>query len=177
MDRRSFLKGMFAAALYVGAVGTFAEADEGYPRSVRMYNTHTGEDIAVTYRDDTGYIPGALEEINHFLRCHHTNEVHRIEPGLIDLAGRIDARYGGGNIIQVISGYHSPEYNSILANRSSSVAKSSLHMKGLALDFTIPGIRNSDLFKSVRSMNAGGAGLYTEFVHMDTGRVRSWGSV
>ena len=42
---------------------------------VSLYNLHTDERLSVTYRDETGaYDQDALNALNHFLRCHHTNE-------------------------------------------------------------------------------------------------------
>lgn len=98
-----------------------------------------------------------------------------MDPRLFDLLSQVDTAFGGGNTIHVVSGYRSPEYNAILASRSSSVAKKSLHMQGLALDFRIPGVGMKELFRRVRGLNAGGAGYYRNFVHMDTGSVRTWG--
>ncbi len=109
------------------------------------------------------------------MRCHYNDRVHKMDPALFDLLSRVDTAFGGGNTIHIVSGYRSPEYNAILASRSSGVAKKSLHMQGLALDFRIPGISMRELFRRVRGLRAGGAGLYKEFVHMDTGRVRTWG--
>ena len=166
---------MFAAALLLGALEVPARADEDSP-TLRMYNTHTDENLTVTYRDGQGYIPDAMEKIDHFLRCHYNNEVHRMEPSLMDLLSRVDKAYGGGNTIHVISGYRSPEYNAILASNSKGVAPKSLHTKGMAIDFRIPGVTMGRLYHTVRSLMSGGAGIYTEFVHMDVGRVRTWGT-
>ncbi len=177
IGRRGFIRGLLGAALYIGASGSFASAENDAGQTIRMYNTHTREYISVAHRDARGYIPEALERINHFLRCHYNNEVHPIDPALIDLLCTVDRAHGGGNVLQVISGYRSPAYNAILASNSSGVARSSMHMKGQAIDFTIPGTLNRDLFRTVRSLEAGGAGIYPKFVHMDTGRVRTWGSV
>lgn len=178
MDRRSFLKGALATALFLGAAQAWpARADEPGGHSLSMYNTHTEEYLVVTHRDEQGrLILEAHEKINNFLRCHHTGEVHNIEPGLIDLLCQVDSLHGGGNLVQVISGYRSPEYNAILASRSSGVAKSSLHMKGMAIDFTMPGVGMRELYSAVRSLRAGGAGIYSGFVHMDVGRIRTWGA-
>jgi len=129
----------------------------------------------VTFKDEDGYIAESLDKLNHFMRCHYNNKVHEMDPALFDMLSRIDAAYGGNNTMHIVSGYRSPEYNAILASRSSSVAKKSLHMKGLAVDFRIPGVKMRSLFGKVRSLHAGGAGSYRNFVHMDTGRVRTWG--
>jgi uncharacterized protein YcbK (DUF882 family) len=176
MDRRSFIKRALVTALFLGTLETPARAFDGDRSTVSMYNTHTDETLTVTFRDGQGYIPDALDKVNRFLRCHYNNEVHRIEPGLMDLLARVDGLYGGGNLIRVISGYRSMEYNAILARNSSGVARASLHTKGMAIDFMIPGVAMHDLFHKVRGLDAGGAGIYPEFVHMDVGRVRTWGN-
>jgi len=175
MDRRGFLKGAFAAALFMGAVEWPGKsyADTGGPLS--MYNTHTDEYLSIAYRDEKGYIPESMDKIDNFLRCHYNGAVHKIEPGLIDLLSKVDGLYGGGNLIHVISGYRSPEYNAILVKNSGGVASHSLHTKGMAIDFRIPDVGMKDLYGKVRTLMAGGAGIYEEFVHMDVGRVRFWG--
>lgn len=54
------------------------------------------------------------------------------------------------------------------------MAEGSLHLDGLAIDFAIPGIRTEKLAKAAVQLQAGGVGLYQEFVHIDVGRVRHW---
>jgi len=175
MNRRSFLKGMFAAALLFGASQMPARADDEESYSLKMYNTHTGEYMNVSLLEKQGFVPHDMEKVDRFLRCHYTNEVHKIEPGLVGLLARIDRMHGGGNLVHIISGYRSPTYNAILAKRSNGVAAHSLHTKGMAVDFMLPGVGMQKLFTAVRSLSAGGAGIYPEFVHMDVGRVRTWG--
>lgn len=175
MNRRSFLKGMFAAALLFGASQMPARADEEGPYSLKMYNTHTDEYINIAVSDVRGCSRDEMEQVDRFLRCHYTDEVHKIEPELISLLARVDRMHGGGNLVHIISGYRSPSYNAILAKRSTGVAAHSLHTKGMAVDFMIPGVGMQKLFAAVRSLSAGGAGIYPEFVHMDVGRVRTWG--
>lgn len=143
--------------------------------TLSLYNTHTEEHLMVRYKDTSGYIPEALDKLNRHLRCHYNNKVHNMDPALFDMLSEVDIMHGGGNTMHIISGYRSPEYNTILASRSNGVAGKSLHMQGLAIDFRIPGVPMKELYGTVHSLKAGGSGIYTGFVHMDTGRVRSWG--
>jgi uncharacterized protein YcbK (DUF882 family) len=175
MDRRSFLKGVLAAAIMFGASQISARADDEGPYTLKMYNTHTGEYMNLVLRDGQSCAPGDMDKVDRFLRCHYNDEVHKMEPGLVGLLARIDRMHGGGNLVHIISGYRSPAYNAILASRSNGVAAHSLHTKGMAVDFMIPGVGMQKLFADVRSLSAGGAGVYPEFVHMDVGRVRTWG--
>ena len=64
----------------------------------------------------------------------------------------------------------------MLNKNSSGVAKKSLHMQGKAIDIRLPGRQLSELRKMAQNMKVGGVGFYpgSEFIHLDTGRVRSW---
>ena len=56
------------------------------------------------------------------------------------------------------------------------MARRSLHMDGKAIDVRLPGVALADLRDAALSLKAGGVGFYPRenFVHIDTGRVRSW---
>ena len=56
------------------------------------------------------------------------------------------------------------------------MAKRSLHMDGKAFDIRLPGTDLRTLQKAAMSLKGGGVGFYasSQFVHMDTGRVRYW---
>jgi len=66
----------------------------------------------------------------------------------------------------------------MLNKKSSGVAKKSLHMQGRAIDIRLPGRQLASLQQAAMSLHAGGVGYYSrsDFIHIDTGRVRSWGS-
>ena len=66
----------------------------------------------------------------------------------------------------------------MLRRRSSGVAQNSLHTKGQAMDYYIPGVPLAKLRALGLQAQAGGVGYYpgsgSPFVHMDTGSVRHW---
>jgi len=78
--------------------------------------------------------------------------------------------------VHIISGYRSPATNQVLRKHSNSVAKTSLHMRGKALDFRLPGTDTAVLENTAKAMKRGGVGYYkkSDFIQIDTGRVRSW---
>ena len=65
----------------------------------------------------------------------------------------------------------------MLAARSDGVAKASLHTFGKAIDIRLPGRKLSGLRTAALSLQMGGVGYYpsSDFIHLDTGRVRFWG--
>ncbi|MFO1299302.1 MAG: DUF882 domain-containing protein [Burkholderiaceae bacterium] len=140
-------------------------------------NTHTGETLDVVYREGPQYLTDAIAEIDRVLRDHRSGEVHPIDRALLDQLDRLGALLGtGSKPFHVISGYRSPATNAMLHARSGGVATRSLHMSGQAIDIRMPGVPLATLHRAARSLQAGGVGYYprSEFVHVDTGRVRAW---
>jgi uncharacterized protein YcbK (DUF882 family) len=64
----------------------------------------------------------------------------------------------------------------MLHENSDGVAKHSLHMEAKAIDIRLPGTNLAVLHKAAMAAQGGGVGYYpdSQFVHMDTGRVRYW---
>jgi uncharacterized protein YcbK (DUF882 family) len=141
-----------------------------------LHNLHTGETIRTDYWADGAYIPGALADARRALRDWRNGEQHQMDPRLFDLFHDLSAKLGADRPFQVICGYRSPETNAMLHARSSQVAAHSLHMDGKATDLRMEGIELADLRKAAKSLGRGGVGFYpvSDFVHVDTGRVRQW---
>jgi len=142
-----------------------------------LRNVHTGERLAITYRDQNGrYNRSALDAVNRLLRCHYTNMIHPIDVRTLEHLNLAVRRAGTTNEIHVISGYRSPQYNAMLRQQSHGVAKHSLHMEGRAVDFRIPGLSLSTLHRAAVSLAYGGVGYYpgSDFVHLDSGAFRTW---
>jgi len=144
---------------------------------IEMLDIHRNELLNIVYRDKHGlYNDAVLDAINHTLRCHDLNGTkHPISLKLLELIDHIQDHFHA-RIIQVISGYRSPEYNANLHRRSKRVAQHSLHMSGLAMDIRLAGVPTAKLGRYARSLRAGGVGVYpnSSFVHVDVGPVRTW---
>ena len=145
-------------------------------RSLSFYNLHTGESLKTVYYENGGYVAGALQEINYLLRDFRANEVKPIDPRLLDLLAVLHDRLGTAAPYDVISGYRSPKTNAMLHAYSESVAVHSLHIDGRAIDIRVPNRDLSTLHNAALALRAGGVGYYprSDFVHVDTGRVRRW---
>jgi uncharacterized protein YcbK (DUF882 family) len=130
----------------------------------------------VAFADSTGYRAAALGQINSFLRDFRTREVHDIDPKLLDLLHRLAGELDAPEPFHVISGYRSPRTNSTLRSKSGGVARYSLHMEGKAIDIRLPGVPLARLKEAALDLKLGGVGYYpgSDFVHVDTGRVRAW---
>lgn len=179
ISRRQFVGALagsvpiFAASRRLLAAGA---APEMTPRSLRFFHTHTGERLAVEYFSGTEYLADALRTVNHFLRDFRTGDVHPVDPELLDLLHLLTRKTGTSQAFQVISGYRSPATNEMLRHRSEGVAAGSLHMRGQAVDIRLSDVPLVKLRVAALAARRGGVGFYpaSDFVHVDTGRVRTW---
>ena len=175
ITRRQFIKlGLGAATVLAMPQAALASAPS---RELSFYNNHTGEKLRLAYCENGEYIPSALQALNQFMRDYRTGDVHPIDTALFDQLYALQKITQTKGQYHVISGYRSPATNQSLHNHSDGVAKHSLHMEGKAIDISLPGIELSALHKAALSINAGGVGYYpsSDFVHIDTGRIRHWG--
>ncbi len=77
---------------------------------------------------------------------------------------------------EIISAYRSADTNEMLRRRGGRVAKRSLHLQGRAIDVRLTDADTRDLRRAARELARGGVDFYakSDFVHLDTGRVRWW---
>lgn len=175
MHRRRFLRTLATAAPILAMPAT-AMAAIGGPRVLTFAHIHTAEKLKVEYGDGERYYPDALAAVNRLLRDFRTGDVHDIDPALLDLLAALRARTGTATPFQVISGYRSPKTNAMLHRRSDAVASGSFHMKGQAIDVRLGDVSLGALRRVARDLGLGGVGYYpsSNFVHVDTGPVRTW---
>jgi len=182
MNRRSFLAlgAKAAVGLYLAqAAPAWANIPSSLSKKTRtlaFYHTHTHERLNITYAKSGEYDQEALAKINTYLRDFRTSEVYPIDPGILDILWTIQKKMCCNSTYEVISGYRSPKTNQKLRKKSNGVAKRSLHMKGQAIDVRITGEKTKTVRDCAISLKSGGVGYYAKsnFVHIDTGRVRSW---
>lgn len=176
MNRRHFIAlGVKAAAGLVlcRAVPAWSGKDT---RTLSFYHTHTNKTLDIIYARSGFYDQLALERVNFFLRDFRTEEVHPIDPGVLDVLWLIQQKMDCNGPYEVISGYRSPNTNKTLRGRSKGVAKRSLHMEGKAIDIRLTGANTYRVRDCAVALKSGGVGYYAKsnFVHIDTGRVRTW---
>jgi uncharacterized protein YcbK (DUF882 family) len=176
LGRRKFLALTAASAASLVAAPAFAMPRMPQSRTLAFQQLHTGEKLDVVYWAEGRYQPGALRRIDWLLRDFRSEDVHPIDPRLLDLLTVLRQRLGTSAPFQVISGYRSPATNAMLASMSEGVATNSLHMQGQAIDIRLPGRPLAALHRTALSLRAGGVGYYprSNFVHVDVGAVRHW---
>ena len=134
---------------------------------VVLYAVNRKETTSLRLRDNEGRpVKGLQRRFDRFLRCHHTNTQHPMNMRLARLIYQT-GKHWPGHRIDVVSGYRNP-----------SVAKNphSPHMKGLACDFHVEGVENTELRDYLRrTFTKVGVGYYpnSSFVHLDVRKDRS----
>jgi uncharacterized protein YcbK (DUF882 family) len=145
-------------------------------RELSFLNLHTEEKLTIPYCPHRPCPPNVLSRVNHLLRDHRVDKVHPIDPALLDILHAVATTSESRGVIQIISGYRAPETNAMLHQASYGVASQSLHMLGKAIDVRLSDIKTRDLHRVAMALKRGGVGYYpdSDFVHLDTGRVRTW---
>ncbi len=166
-----------APSLEVSASAGTAVGRQGLEHRLVLYNTHTAERIDIVYRRGDEYLPAALAKLDYFLRDHVTGDVRHFDPHLYDILSDLTAAVGHpGGEIEIVCGYRTPTTNESLRAHTTGVAKHSLHIQAEAIDLRMPGINTLKLREAALALRRGGVGYYphSDFIHVDTGRVRQW---
>jgi uncharacterized protein YcbK (DUF882 family) len=140
-----------------------AKAKRGALPPVLLFHVNHRESLRLRLDERGRPGRGLQRQVDNLLRCHYTKRRKAMHPRLTRLLLEIGKHYPGRRI-EVVSGYRHPKF-----------AKNphSPHMKGLACDMRVAGIKNTELrdffrqrFKSV------GVGYYpnSSFVHLDVRR-------
>jgi uncharacterized protein YcbK (DUF882 family) len=169
--------GALAQTREVSAAQPAVTVQQGSEHRLVLYNTHTAERIDIVYRHGERYVPEALAKLDYFLRDHVTGDVRHFDPRLYDILSDLTASVGHpGGEIDIVCGYRSASTNASLRERTTGVAKNSLHIQAEAIDLRMPGIDTLRLRRAALALGRGGVGYYphSDFIHVDTGRVRQW---
>jgi uncharacterized protein YcbK (DUF882 family) len=169
LNRRNLLLGAGAS---LGALGIAPARAEG-ERFIWTRNTF-GEEVATAYRKGMDYDGAALGRLRRLMRDRYVGTEGPLPPLLIDILSVLQEQWGYSRPLMVLSGYRTALTNAML----EGAAPASLHLRGLAVDVRVPGIRVNDLGLAAWTMsqrlNLMGIGLYRDFVHIDIGPRRAW---
>jgi uncharacterized protein YcbK (DUF882 family) len=174
--RRQFALTAVSALPVVCAARSWNTSGADTHRQLGLANLHTGEELTVSFHDANGMAPGEAAALRHLLRDYRVNEEHEMDFGLFVQLTDLAREAGVPAVYEVISGYRSPGTNATLRANGHHVAEHSQHMLGRAMDVRLRDCSLSRLHDLALAAQRGGVGYYprSNFVHIDTGRVRSW---
>ena len=147
------------------------------PRILSFYNVNTNERLSGEFSATTGFNRSLLGKLDYFMRDRRTDQVRRMDPNLFMKFYHLQSDLGLRTAqIDVICGYRSVATNAMRRRQSRDVASNSYHIKGKAIDFKITGVPLARLRQAAENLDSGGVGYYpySNFIHVDTGPVRTW---
>ena len=147
------------------------------PRVLSLRNINTGDHFSTQFVEGKGLSSATLKKLDWLMRDKRDGSIHKMDSKLFAKLYNIQSKLGLRNTeIQIICGYRSPASNAAMSRRSSGVASNSYHTHGQAIDFRIDGVALSKVRAAAESLSSGGVGFYPQsnFIHVDTGPVRTW---
>ena len=172
ISRRAVVGGLLAAPFVLRSAEAASSA-----RGLWFKHLRTEETLGATYWRNGRYDRGAMREINQIMRDWRSDDIFRMDPRNLDTIHKACVRMGSSGRVEIISGYRTAKTNAMLKRSSRGVASKSYHVTGQAIDFRLRDRTLSQTHRALLSYQNGGVGLYSrsEFIHVDTGPIRSWG--
>ena len=145
--------------------------------SLNLRNVNTSE--TYSYRIKASFFDSELnyDVLDYFFRDWRENKTIRMDRGVIKNFLNICESLLGSDrelVVDITSGYRTKKTNEILRQNSSRVAKNSMHLIGRAIDFKVRNRSIQNLEGVAKKLTPGGLGVYSGFIHIDTGPYRRW---
>ena len=145
--------------------------------SLNLKNVNTSE--TYSYRIKAAFFDNKLnyDVLDYFFRDWRENKTIEMDRGVIKNFLKIcEALLGSDRELEVdiTSGYRTQKTNEKLRRNSSRVAKNSMHLIGRAIDFKVRNRSIQNLEGVAKKLTPGGLGVYSGFIHIDTGPYRRW---
>lgn len=176
MHRREFLKKSAVSLLAMSAPGIgLCQSFWDYPRTLWLKRPASGEEGRFVYWMNGEYQRDGYRDVCYLLRDVKANQTVAMDPVLLDILRGIQGWFEAAGIQRPIvlnSGYRSVRTN----NATEGAARTSQHVAGKAADIWIPDVPADYLARLATYLQGGGVGFYPskEFIHVDSGRLRSW---
>lgn len=139
-------------------------ADNNERYNIHFFNGQYGQYISDGYKEACWMLRDAKDR----------DQMVSIDIGLLNLLYGLQewARLSGksDSTFRINSAYRTPTRNASI----EGAARNSLHIQGRAVDVRMKGVALPQLEQMAKYFNVGGVGIYKTFIHLDTGRVRSW---
>ena len=150
-----------------------------HSQNLALLNLNTKETLRLKLKAGQKLSLYAQKKINYLLRDWRMNQVKALDENILCDFFNVCSQFANAQSflqVNIHSGFRSQKTNNYLRGRNNRVAKSSLHILGKAIDFSIPSKSPTQIAKVARIITDGGVGHYSSFVHLDSGPKRDWRS-
>ena len=143
---------------------------------LHLKNLHKNKTARVNLRNRDGSLnDAAFTEVDRIFGFPTAEKGEHISPRLLFMLSYFADHAAPGRMINIESGYRSPDYNDKIRKKGANAARTSTHLDGMALDFWIEGVNGKQLWQTVREKDCCGVGHYGgKSIHLDSGRPRFW---
>ena len=143
---------------------------------LHIHNLRNGLEATINLLDEDGLIDQAgLVEADRLLGYPSGEKGEHFSPRLLFVLSYFADRLAPGAKVTVESAYRSREYNQGIRTMGANAARTSTHIDGMALDFSIAGVDGLALWEIIRGEKCCGVGHYGgKDIHLDVGRPRFW---
>jgi uncharacterized protein YcbK (DUF882 family) len=143
---------------------------------IHIRNAKTGEEANVhLFRTDGSLNEEGFNKIDKVFGFPGREKREHISPRLICMLDYFSDLVAPGKVINLDSGYRSPQYNTTIWNVGGNVARTSQHMDGMAIDFNIDGVDGKELWRKIKNEACCGVGYYGGAdIHLDSARPLFW---
>ncbi|MDP3480727.1 MAG: DUF882 domain-containing protein [Desulfoprunum sp.] len=144
--------------------------------TLHLKNLHNNKEVRVDLLKRDGSLNDtAFNEVDRLFGFPTREKAEHISPRLLFMLSYFADRLAPGKMINIESGYRSPDYNDKIRQKGANAARTSAHIDGMALDFWIEGVDGKGLWQTVREKECCGVGHYGgKSIHLDAGRPRFW---
>lgn len=147
------------------------------PRELHLQRQNTKEHKRIVYWRDGKLVPEGYWAACNLLRDVRANLMTYMDPSVLDILRGILGYYEAWDWnypVIITSGYRTEKTNTSL--KAEGAAKNSMHLYGRAVDLYMQRIPVAHLAQLGMHFQRGGVGFYPQrgFVHLDTGRLRTW---
>lgn len=139
-------------------------------------NVNNGRTVTVELLDKEGkLIPESFDKIDQVFGFPTVEKKEHISLRTLFMLDYFSDQFAPGKTVNLHSGYRSPTYNQGLRNKGRLAARTSTHMDGMAIDFSLPAANGKEMWEIMRHKDCCGAGNYGgNIVHLDSGKPRFW---
>ena len=145
--------------------------------SLNLRNVNTSETYSYNIKASFFDSEFNYDVLDYFFRDWRENKTIKMDRGVIKNFLNICESLLGPDrelVVDITSGYRTKKTNEILRQNSSRVAKNSMHLIGRAIDFKVRNRSIQNLEAVAKKLTPGGLGVYSGFIHIDTGPYRRW---
>ena len=171
LSRRAVVCGLAATLVGSGAGGTAQASLVRRLTVFRPASEEVGYDVPFWWNGAPH--ENGLAKLDWLMRDVNAKQVRPIDLRIYYLLALIQAEFGGQAIL-ITSGYRTQATNNQLRRQGIDAARNSFHLHGQAADINIPGVSPPRVAAFVSMLGMGGVGVYSSFVHLDTGPQRFW---